>query len=95
MRKSDNGIVLERRTLNGVLIKQSSKGDLLKRIKQLDIERRPSEYEPHQKQSKANILKRANKKYSVANAVAVIGVTKALLIGINFTFIIHSLYNYV
>ena len=75
------GVILERRTLNGVLIRQTSNGDLLKRIKQLDGKGKPSKPFASGGQSKANILKRADQEYSVANAVAVIGVTNALLVG--------------
>ena len=71
----------ERRTINGVLIRQTSQGDMIRRIRQLNINRRPSQYEAAQKPGNADILKRSDKKFSVANAVAVIGVTKALLVG--------------
>ena len=81
MQRSSKGVILERRTLNGVLIRQTSNGDLLKRIKQLDGKGKPSKPFASRGQSKANILKRADQEYSVANAVAVIGVTNALLVG--------------
>ena len=46
-----------------------------------DILRRQSQGSTLQKQSQADILKRSSKKNSVANAVAVIWMTEALLVG--------------
>ena len=55
--------------------------DVLRRKSQGVILRKQSQEEELRRQSQGDILKRATKKNSVANAVAVIGVTEALLLG--------------
>jgi hypothetical protein len=70
-----------RRESQGDALRRQSQGDVLRRPSQGDMLRRPSQSAVSQKQCQGDILKRSNKKYSVANAVAVIGVTKALLVG--------------
>ena len=65
------------------ILRKQTQGDILwtRRQSQGVLLRRPSQSITSQKQSKGDILKRSNKKHSVANAVAVIGVTEALIVG--------------
>ena len=63
-------------------LRRQSQGDALHSPSPGDLLGRPSQSSQPQTPKKADILKRANKKFSVANAVAVVGVTKALLVGL-------------
>ena len=61
--------------------RRKSQWDVPRKYSQGEAKRRSSQTAASPKNANCDILKRSNKKYSVANAVAVIGVTKALLIG--------------
>ena len=69
---------LTRRQSQAAVLRKQSQGDILRRQSQAAVLRRESDI---QKQSQADILKRTTKKNSIANAVAVVGITEALLVG--------------
>ena len=61
--------------------RRKSQWDVPRKYSRSETERRASILAATQKPGKSDIMERSNKKHSVANAVAVIGVTEALLIG--------------
>ena len=75
-------VLLERRQSQSAVLRRQSQGDALRRPSTGDLLRRASHSTKAEPPNKADILKRSNKKFSVANAVAVVGVTKALLVGL-------------
>ena len=61
-------------------LRRESQGNSLNKQSQAVV-RRESQGNTLNKQSQADILKRTTKKNSIANAVAVVGITEALLVG--------------